>query len=274
MVVDRLDALLKRFSVNARMFHAGALCGLNEFLPEPGLGQLHLVRRGRVAITHHGAADTTVEQPSLLFYPRPMAHRFETDAETGADMVCAHVRFDAGQGSPLAAALPAFVCLPLAGLDDTTTLLDALFDEAFGAQCGRQAVVDRLFEVVLIRILRQLMASAQVESGLLAGLAHPRLARALVALHEKPAQAWTLASMAQQAGLSRSAFAAQFRQILGTTPAHYLARWRIGLAQQSLRAGRPLKAIATDVGYGSATALSRAFAEICGRSPRAWLQEE
>lgn len=255
------------------MFHAGALCGLNDFLPEPDVGQLHLVRSGRVAVTHYGAADVTVDQPSLLFYPRPMAHRFLTDDMTGADMACAHVRFDAGQGSPLAAALPAFVCLPLAALDNTANLLEALFAEAFGSHCGRQAVVDRLFEVVLIRILRQLMASTQIDGGLLAGLAHPQLARALVALHEQPANAWTLTLMAKRAGLSRSAFAEQFRQTLGITPAHYLAHWRIGLAQQSLRAGRPLKMIAAEVGYGSATALSRAFAEICGQSPRAWLQE-
>ena len=272
MAIDRLDALLRHFSVSARMFHAGALCGLNDFVPEPDVGQLHLIRRGRVEVTHHGAADVTVEQPSLLFYPRPMAHRFDTDPDTGADMACAHVRFDSGRGSPLAAALPAVVCLPLMALDDTMTLLDALFDEAFGARCGRQAVVDRLFEVVLIRILRQLMSNAQVEEGLLAGLADPRLARALVALHERPGEAWPLASMAQQAGLSRSAFAARFRQVLGVTPAHYLARWRIALAQQALRDGRPLKVSAADVGYGSASALSRAFAEICGRSPREWLQ--
>lgn len=273
MALDRLDALLKRFSVSAHMFHAGALCGLNEFLPQPDMGQLHLVRSGRVGITHPGAVDITIDQPSLLFYPRPMAHRFETDAETGAAMACANVRFDAGQGSPLAAALPAFVCLPLAALDDTTSLLDALFDEAFGSRCGRQAVVDRLFEVVLIRILRQLMENAMVEDGLLAGLAHPQLARSLVAMHDQPAHAWTLSAMAARAGLSRSAFAARFRDVIGITPANYLARWRIGLAQQSLRAGRPLKVVATEVGYGSPTALSRAFAGICGCSPRDWLQQ-
>jgi AraC-like DNA-binding protein len=273
MTVDRLEVLLQRFSVSARMFHSGPLCGINDFAPQPDLGQLHLIRRGRVDITHAGA-DLCVEQPSLLFYPRPMAHRFHTDAQTGADMACAHVRFDAGQSSPLAAALPAFVCLPLIALDDTTHLLEALFDEAFGSRCGRQAVVDRLFEVVLIRILRQLIASMQVDGGLLAGLAHPQLARALVALHEQPAQAWTLNAMARCAGLSRSTFAAQFHRTLGVTPAHYLARWRIGLAQQSLRAGRPLKVIADEVGYGSAAALSRAFTEHCGHAPRDWLRRQ
>lgn len=268
--MDRLDALLQRFSVSARMFHSGPLCGVHDFPPEPGLGQLHLVRRGRVDIHHAGAPDASVAEPSLLFYPRPMAHRFDTDAQTGADMACAHVRFNAGSANPLADALPAFVCMPLAELDGTAGILDTLFDEAFHPRCGRQAVVDRLFEVVLIRILRALMTAGRVDSGLLAGLAHPQLARALVAMHERPAQPWTLESLAALAGMSRSAFAPAFRATLGTTPGAYLGQWRVSLAQDSLRKGRPMKVIADEVGYGSEAALSRAFKAQCGVSPREW----
>lgn len=270
MPVDRLDALLQRFSVSARMFHSGPLCGIHEFLPEPGLGQLHLVRRGRVDIRHVGARDACVVEPSLLFYPRPMTHRFDTDAQAGADMACAHVRFNAGSANPLADALPAFVCMPLAELEDTAGVLDTLFDEAFHPRCGRQAVVDRLFEVVLIRILRALMSAGRVDAGLLAGLAHPQLARALVAMHERPAHPWTLESLAAEAGMSRSAFAPTFRATLGITPGVYLGQWRVSLAQDALRKGRAMKVIADEVGYGSEAALSRAFKAQCGVPPREW----
>jgi AraC-like DNA-binding protein len=270
MAIDRLDALLQRFSVSARMFHSGALCGINEFVPESGLGQLHLVRRGRVDVAHGGAPGVRVDVPSLLFYPRPMAHRFDTDPRDGADMACAHVRFNGGDTNPLADALPAFVCLPLTELDGAAAILDALFDEAFHPRCGRQAIVDRLFEVVLIRILRELMSRGRVDTGLLAGLSHPQLARALVAMHERPAHAWTLESLAAEAGMSRSAFAPLFRATLAVTPGDYLARWRVNLAQHALRKGRALKVIADQVGYGSEAALSRAFKATCGLSPREW----
>jgi AraC-like DNA-binding protein len=273
MTPDRLDALLQRFSVSARMFHSGALCGINAFAPESGLGQLHLVRRGRVAVHNASVPDLVVEEPSLLFYPRPMAHRFETDALHGADMACAHVRFNAGAANPLAEALPRFVCLPLRALEGAAAILDTLFDEAFEPRCGRQAIVDRLFEVVLIRILRHLMGAGQVRSGLLAGLAHPPLARALIAMHERPAHAWNLPALAQQAGMSRSAFAAQFRAVVGQTPGDYLAAWRVALAQHALRRGHALKRIAVDVGYGSEAALSRAFKSQCGATPREWRRQ-
>ncbi|HEY6943365.1 AraC family transcriptional regulator [Dokdonella sp.] len=268
--MDRLDTLLQRFSVSARMFHAGALCGITEFAAEPGLGQLHLVRRGPIGVSHAGAPEVRLQAPSLLLYPRPLAHRFDTDPAVGADMACAHLSFAAGGTNPLADALPAFICLPLADLDGCAGVLEVLFDEAFQPRCGRQVLVDRLFEAVFVFVLRRLMDDGRIEHGLFAGLAHPQLARALTAMHERPAQAWTLESLAAEARMSRSAFAAAFRDTVGTTAADYLARWRVGLAQHALRRGRPLKLVADEVGYGSEAALSRAFKTWVGRSPREW----
>jgi AraC-like DNA-binding protein len=110
-----------------------------------------------------------------------------------------------------------------------------------------------------------------VSAGLLAGLADARLARSLVAVHESPGEPWSLARMAAQAGMSRSAFAARFRAVVGDTPAEYLALWRLGIAQAHLRAGRPVKAIAGELGYANASALSRLFKQKLGASPRQWL---
>lgn len=273
--MDRLATLLQRFSLSARMFHSGPLCGITDFEPLDGLGQLHLVRDGMLSVQHAGSvAPIVVNVPSLLFYPRPMAHRFDCDAVAGADMACAHVRFNDTAGSPLVQALPAFIVMPLADLDGAAPVMEVLFAEAFGSKCGRQAVVDRLFEVVLVQILRQLMSAGQADAGLFAGLAHPRLARAIVAMHEQPARDWSLASLASEAGLSRSSFASTFRQVLGVTPGDYLAGWRISLAQDWLRRGRALKWIADEVGYAGEAALSRAFKQRCGLSVREWRRAE
>ena len=78
--------------------------------------------------------------------------------------------------------------------------------------------------------------------------------------------------MAAIAGLSRSGFALLFKQTIGMTPGEHLARFRIATAQELLNRGMPLKVIAYDVGYGSPTALSRAFKDLTGTSPREWLQ--
>lgn len=270
MSADRLQTLLQRFSLSARMFHSGPLCGVTDFAEDGGLGQLHLIRRGPVQAAHGTGTPVLVDVPSVIFYPRPLHHRFTTDAAVGADMACANVAFGAGADNPIARALPAVVVMPLAELAGAAPVLDLLFAEAFAQHCGRQRVVDRLFEVVLILILRTLMERGRVEHGLLAGLAHPQLAKALVAMHESPAQAWSLQRLADYAGMSRSHFAAVFVRTVGVTSGDYLARFRLALAQDLLRAGRPLKIVAGEVGYGSSAALSRAFSALCGQSPRAW----
>ena len=272
-MVDRLAILLERFAVTASVFHAGALCGINTLEGEDEAGQLHLVRRGPVQVSH-GQQTVQVEVPSLLLYPRPLSHRFSSDPEQGADMACANLRFEGGTGNPVAAALPSFVCLPLSALDGCQPVLDLLFEEAFERRRGRQAMIDRLFEVVMIQLLRHLMERGEVAGGLLSGLSHPRLRHALVAMHEAPTREWTLEDLAATCGMSRSVFAASFREAVGRTPGQYLLGWRVGLAQQALRRGRPLKVVADEVGYGSEAALSRAFKAHCGLSPRAWKQQQ
>lgn len=273
-MADRLEALLERFSVRAQLFHSGTLCGINDLAPQADTGQLHLVKRGAVTVSHPGLADLRVTVPSLLLYPRPLAHRFVMDASTGADLACANLRFEGGGANPIAATLPAFICLPLDQLEGSGEVLALIFEEAFQERCGRRALLDRLFEVVLIQILRHLMDSGQTQVGMLAGLAHPRLRLAIVAMHERPGDEWSLEALASIAGMSRSVFANAFRETVGCTPGIYLQRWRVSLVQQALRQGRSLKLIADEVGYGSESALSRSFKASCGLSPREWKQAQ
>jgi len=271
-MVDRLAVLLDRFSVSAQVFHAGALCGINTLEGEAGVGHLHLIRRGPLEV-FHGNTSLGIDQPSLLLYPRAMSHRFVSDAEKGADMACANLRFEGGAQNPICAALPDVVCLPLDGIFGASDVLALLFEEAFTQRCGRTALVNRLFEVVMIQILRQLMETGEVKGGMLAGLSHPRLRNAIVAMHEAPSKDWTLDELARVAGMSRSVFATHFREALGITPGQYLQGWRVGLAQQALQRGKPLKVVASDVGYGSEAALSRAFKAHSGLSPREWKRQ-
>jgi len=268
-VADRLAALMTHFPVGARVFNTGALCGINTVDSDGAHGQLHFVRAGTVEV-RWGKDSVRVERPSLLLFPRPVAHRFHTDPERGADMVCAHLAFEGGAEHPIASALPDLICLPLDGIGGAAPVTALLFEEAFEQRCGRIALIERLIEVVMIQVLRQLMESGSLQGGLLSGLSHPRLRHALVAMHEAPEREWTLEALAQVAGMSRSAFAATFREQVGTTPGQYLQAWRVRLAQKALRRGRPLKVIAAEVGYGSEAALSRAFKAQTGQSPRRW----
>ena len=274
-MADRLAALFTHFAVRAETFQVGPLCGVNSLEPQAGRGQLHLIREGGVEVHNDGTPEPLrIEEPSLLLYPRPLAHRFVTDPSCGAQFLCAHMAFEGGAGHPIAAALPPWVCLPLASVPGCAPVLAQLFAEAEATHCGRQLMLDRLFEVLLIWVLRELMAQGRVESGMLAGLSHPRLRSVLVAMHDAPQREWPLEDLAAAAGMSRTVFANAFRDVVGCTPGVYLQRWRIGLAQKGLREGRALKHIAADVGYGGEAALSRAFRAHTGQSPREWRKAE
>jgi transcriptional regulator GlxA family with amidase domain len=201
-----------------------------------------------------------------------LARQFITDTEHGADLACAHLHFEGGLANPIAGALPDVVCLPLKEIDRADHVLALLFEEAFGSNCGRREVVDRLFEIVLIQILRHLMETERIHSGLLAGMSHPKLRKALTAMHEQPAKEWSLESLADIAGMSRSIFANTFRDTVGSTTGVYLQAWRVRLVQKALLQGQQLKNIASEVGYGSEAALSRAFKAQSGLTPREWKQ--
>lgn len=273
-MVDRLAALLGHFSMGARTFQSGPLCGMNTLEATEPYGQLHLIKSGEVRVKHGNHLAFHIQQPTLLFYPRPKTHQFITDPEHGAEFVCAHIAFEGEQANPLVRALPSCVCLPLSSLPDSVSVLNLLFIEAAAQNCGRQALLDRLVEVLLIQILRQLMEEGSTQAGLLAGFAHPQIRRAIVAIHEAPEKNWSVEQLAVTAGMSRSVFSNLFREIVGETPAGYLQNWRVGLVKKWLTQGKSLKLIVAEAGYSSESALSRAFKSQCGQSPREWLKRE
>jgi AraC-like DNA-binding protein len=279
--IDRLTALLERFRVSAQLFYSGALCGVTNFAAQPGRGFLHVLRRGEMAVTHRRGAGVprrlVLKEPTLIFYAQPIAHDFHNAPRDGSDLTCASVHFEGGTSHPIVRALPPLVMLPLHRVDGLDSALNLLFAEADQVRCGRRLVADRLFEVVLLQLMRWMLDHPEesgMSSGLVTGLSDPALSRALTAIHERPGAAWRLEAMAECAGMSRSAFAAKFREVLGTTPADYLADWRIAIAKSHLRSGRSVKFIADELGYANASALSRVFAQRTGASPRAWMDVE
>jgi AraC-like DNA-binding protein len=279
--VDRLSALLERFRVHAHLFHAGPLCGLTHFDAQEGRGFLHVLRKGEMVLTHRPRSGAPrkikVAEPTLLLYPRPLEHQFHNAPAEGSDFVCATLDFEGGVRHPVVMALPAVVVLPLRSVDGIEQTLALLFAETERVRCGQRLLADKLFEVLLLQVLRWLLDHPDhggMTAGLLQGLAHPKLARALTAMHESPGAAWALEPMAQAASMSRSAFAAEFKLHLGVTPAEYLLQWRISLAQSMLLAGSPIKLASEKLGYASASSFSRTFAQSVGLSPRAWLQDQ
>lgn len=271
--MDRLSTLLTHFGVNAGTFHSGTFCGTTGFDGEQASGHLHLLQAGELDLTLADERVLHLTTPTLIFFPRPYRHRLMASEAADTQLVCASLTFDGGAGNALAAALPDYLILDLEEVPTMAGTLEWLFNEAFGGICGREAMMDRLFELLVIQLLRHILSNRDQTPGMMAGLADPRLARSLSLMHDSPSKAWTVAELSTAANMSRASFAEYFRQVVGQTPVDYLVSWRISLAQKRLREGKSIALIADEVGYESPSALARAFRRKTGTSPREWLQE-
>ncbi len=147
-------------------------------------------------------------------------------------------------------------------------IIQLLLEESLQQRCGQETVLNRLAEVLLVHVLRYVMKHQKIETGVLAGLADIRLARAITAVHRFPDKRWTVQLLAGEAGMSRTAFNLFFRETVGCTPGEYLMQWRMRLACRWLETSHVMVGQIVDrLGYQSETAFFRAFRRQIGMSP-------
>jgi transcriptional regulator GlxA family with amidase domain len=173
-------------------------------------------------------------------------------------------------GSPdtglLVSLLPALV--HVRGVERLSTLVRLVGEEAGGSRPGRDLVLSRLVEILLIEALRA-SPGEHAPPGLLRGLADERLAPAIRQMHTHVERAWTVALLARSAALSRSAFFERFTRTVGLPPMAYLLAWRMAVARDLLRREDvSVGEVAERVGYASASTFSTAFSRHVGRPPR------
>lgn len=270
--MDKLSALVGRFSFSARVFFNGSFCEANRFEHESDLGHLHLVRSGPVVFTAPDGGSFRVNEPSMVFYPGGASHTLSVPDGAEALLLCARIAFQDGARNLVARALPDCLCLPLRGLGTMRQTLYLLFAEAGAEPQGREVILDRLCDVLMIQLLRHQFDSGVLPPGTLAGLADRQLAPLLSALHDRPHEPWQLQDMSDLACMSRARFTDHFRNVVGMPPGEYLTRWRITLAQSLLLRGQSVKSVSGQAGYASPAAFTRAFTAVVGASPRQWLR--
>ena len=194
-----------------------------------------------------------------------------------ATVLCGYFQFDRDNPHPLVAALPPLIHIRGADSYDFAwlqTALNFMIHETKAAKPGAEAVVDRLAEVLFVQMVRAYVQQSKAPPGMLAAIADKQIGAALQLMHQAPQQPWVLASLAQQVGMSRSAFAARFSQRVGQTPMQYLTFWRMQRARELLAATRlSIAAIAERVGYRSEAAFNKAFKKTVGTGPGAYRRD-
>lgn len=229
----------------------------------------------------HGFTVTSLEPTPEDYESAPVAlplGEFRLDAQNEPHdvlLLIGHCAFGSPDAALLVSLLPQL--LHIRGENKLSnrlaTIVQLVGDESRAQRPGREVILARLLEVLLIEALRSAAGTA-ASPGLLRGLADERLAVAIRRMHENMTRPWTVAQLAKEAALSRSAFFERFSRAVGIAPMAYLLAWRMAMAKDLLRRKEGgVAEVAERVGYGSASAFSVAFTRHVGLAPTRYARE-
>ncbi|WP_172122671.1 MULTISPECIES: AraC family transcriptional regulator [unclassified Devosia] len=266
------------------------------FRLDPGaMIAFHLVWQGTAWLRRAGEAPLRLEEGDLVVLSDGKAHDLVASPKGEAPPVSQFVQqgFDVTSQSPDAvifcgrfqvdgtrrlgqSALPPCIHLPAAELRKDNGILPIvllLAEELEHQGLGNESLVESLADSLLVYVLRRAAERAGHSAGWLPAMKDPNLAKVFRAIHADPAAKWTVEGMAKVAGLSRAAFARRFHDRAGEPPLTYLKGWRLTLAARKLASGpTSVGSLASEAGYASEAAFTRAFKDYHGLAPRAYLQ--
>jgi AraC-like DNA-binding protein len=210
-------------------------------------------------------AEPVLIDPKVMSSPTGEARHGTRGGRPDVRLLGGYFAFDSPDQQLLLSLLPGM--FHVRGAPRLTVLVQLVAEEARDRRSGRELVLSRLVEILLIEALRFEPAD-DMPPGLLRGLSDARLSPALRQMHAHPARAWTVPELAKTAGLSRSSFFERFNSAVGMPPMEYLLAWRMALAKGLLRREElDLSAVAERVGYASSSTFSTAFSRHVGTAP-------
>jgi AraC-like DNA-binding protein len=288
--MDAVTPVLDAFHLHASVFERARFCGHWALTHAGGQhASFHLVSSGHCWLDRmDGGTPLELGPGDLLVMPRDAPHRLGPAPDIGPDrepdrqpldgigdgpgLVCGYFAFDEGMHNPILDALPDYLVIRADEMRDDHSLqrlVELLIHESAREATGGEAMVNHLADALFIGVIRHHLATAEQPVGLLAALADPALHRALAALHSRPAEPWTLDTLASNAAVSRSVLAERFTRTLGVAPMTWLFRWRMQLAVRRLRGGEAVASVAATSGYATESGFAKAFARHFGYGPGA-----
>jgi AraC-like DNA-binding protein len=242
-----------------------------------------LLRPGELALVPHGAGHRLSSAPGaktakLFDLDREqVSERYEILRHGGGGVsstaICGVVQFETPAARQLIRLLPRLITVSAWGGAPETEWIQStlrfMADEARESRMGGETVITRLADILVIQAIRVWIARDQAaRTGWLGALQDKQVGRAIATIHRHPGSQWTLASLAATVGMSRSAFAERFTELVGEPAMHYVVRWKMQTALTWLKDdGLPLSDVAGRLGYDSDAAFSRAFKRVIGVSP-------
>ena len=289
--MDVISNLLRTFKLNAHVFlHSNFYGSWAVDTSGSNKSAFHMVSRG-AAWLHLPNQDEAIALRSgdLVVFPHDAPHAIthaittptdetvfnqpgaapETGPSTG--LICGTFEFERHNWNPLLNALPDVMVIKGEETASTAlmhTVIQSIIIETESESAGGDVVIDRLSEVLFIHIIRNHMQRTDTDSGYLAALADKQISLALACIHEHPGESWSVDSLAQKAGMSRSAFSNKFHLLVQMTPMQYVTCWRMQQAhEQFTTSNASVARIAESFGYQSEASFRKAFKKHFGYGP-------
>lgn len=255
------------------------------WLTVEGRGKPVLLNEGDLVILPHGHAHTLTDHPGtpvtrleelVRMHPGEKEGVFSSGGRGAmTTLVCGGLQLEDHMTNPLFSILPTFLHLRSQQRQSIPWLLaivQLVKAEASGDRPAAQAVITRLSEILFIQAVRAYISTVgDRNAGWLRALKDPQIGQALAMIQRQPGKSWTVESLASHVSLSRSAFSAKFKQLVGESPMKYITRVRLTKAAALLRTQSPtLVEVAMSVGYDSEVAFSKAFKRYFGMAPGAY----
>ena len=297
-IFEELTPLLRVRPELQAVCHFGAQWAVPH-MPEPeGWAPFHIVTSGQCQIEVRGSAPVTLGAGDVAVLPHGGPHTIRAVPEEGTatapvrslprphdsiviktnveatgatGLICGRFHFEQSNHNTVLAALPPIVLVPASTGTNAGRIADLIAimtSELEDERPGAAAVATALALGVMVIVLRAHLEKTVPQHGVLALLARPQSAKALLGMLKDPARSWTLDDLAEQGHTSRATLVRQFQAAVNKPPAAFLAELRLTLARGRIRASRTsLAVIAEDVGYQSETAFSRAYQRQFGIAP-------
>jgi AraC-like DNA-binding protein len=272
--------------------------------PTAHLVPYHYVIEGEFVVTLEGGESQKLRSGDVVLFPQNHMHILGSDVRLravllGGDiirppdvagglytirhggggvrtrMICGFLGSDSANGNPVLATLPPVIRLRT-GETGSAEWIRSTFqyaaDEVARGRPGSETVLAKLSELLFVEAVRRYLEDLPADqTGWLAGLRDPVVARVLALMHGDIARPWSVDELGRQAGSSRSALAERFGRFIGMAPMQYLAQWRLNVAAQKLKStSASLAQVAEAIGYESEAAFSRAFKKKFGTAPATW----
>ena len=291
ILMDILDDVLKTLRLSSKVFFNGKFC--EQWVVDIGPLNLqvsfHVIAHGNCWLhiqdtltpTELHALDLVICLRNTPHYvtnsaelpPDDLPRNSPTTGETSGEstsLICGQCEFLQYYWNPVLEVMPNIMVIPTtdsAG-SNLASVINLMIAEVESAGEGSSAIIDRLSDILFIEAIRTYIRLHGNDQGYIAALKEPRLSKALTSFHKYPAKNWTVQKLSEEAGMSRSAFADKFKQMVDMSPMEYITGWRMQNAYDVLTSdGKSVMRIAEDSGYQSEAAFRKAFKKQFGVGP-------